>query len=590
MVTAAPCLQDLAFANCSITDIRAGVQLQRVRKSSEIGSTANSYEILSKLATGGMADIFIARAANAVGIERYVVLKRVLREHAKDAHFVRMFLDEARLVAQLQHPNIAQVYDLGKLGDSYFFTMEYVHGATVRMLISESQEKQRSIPIASVLAMVAGVAAGLHHAHERRDVAGRALEIVHRDITPSNLMVSYEGAVKIVDFGVAKAAHRTHETASGTVKGKISYLSPEQCRGAEIDRRSDLFSLGIVMWELLTLDRLYARASDFEQMSAIVHEQPPAPSTVNSDVPRELDEVVAKLLEKDPARRFQTADELHTTLEGVAVLLGFALSGASLGRFVHELLGERPEPWLVPPDAATDVITLTAEPVAPDLPTDDSKSAEAPPQERSAVAPSLSPIRASLADLLEPEPKRPIRRRTVAAVLVGAASLAVFAAIVTRRAPAATRARDASVIAASPDAAIDAAQLAVAVPADASVLVPTVPPVADPPEIAMEPATTPPHVSAPRPRTRTPDDVPKLFEAEKFADVIARCSANAAVLAASSTQCVLAACRVHDAAHARRWLKAAPKKSALSKQCSAAGTTVESAAPDCASDPLSCQH
>jgi serine/threonine protein kinase len=561
-----------------------------VRKGSEIGSTANSYEILSKLATGGMAEIFIAHAANVVGIERYVVLKRVLREHAKDAHFVRMFLDEARLVAQLQHPNIAQVYDLGKLGDSYFFTMEYVHGATVRTLISESQDQHRAIPIASVLAMVAGVAAGLHHAHERHDVAGRALEIVHRDITPSNLMVSYEGAVKIVDFGVAKAAHRTHETASGTVKGKISYLSPEQCRGAEIDRRSDLFSLGIVMWELLTLDRLYARASDFEQMSAIVHEQPPAPSTINANVPRELDEVVAKLLEKDPARRFQTADELHTTLEEVAVRLGSALSGASVGRFVHELLGERPEPWLVPADAATDVITLTAEPVDRDVSGEDSKSVEAPPPERSLVSPSLSPIRASLADLLEPEPKRPIRWRTAAAVLVGAASLAVVAAIVTRRAPAATSARDASVIAASPDAQVDAPQIAVAPPADASVLAPTVPPVADPPEIAMEPTPAPARASAPRPHTRTPDDISKLFEAEKYGDVIARCSANAAVLAASSTQCVLAACRVHDAARARRWLKAAPKKSALSKQCSAAGTTVESAAPDCASDPLSCQH
>jgi serine/threonine protein kinase len=583
-----------------------------VRKASEIGSTANSYEILSKLATGGMAEIFLAHAANVVGIERYVVLKRVLREHAKDSHFVRMFLDEARLVAQLQHPNIAQVYDLGKLGDSYFFTMEYVHGATVRTLIGESQEQHKAIPIASVLTMIAGVAAGLHHAHERHDVAGRALEIVHRDITPSNLMVSYEGGVKIVDFGVAKAAHRTHQTKSGTVKGKISYLSPEQCRGAEIDRRSDLFSLGIVMWELLTLDRLYARSSDFEQMSAIVHEEPPAPSTVNSAVPHELDEVVVKLLAKDPARRFQTADELHTTLEEVAVRLGSALSTASLGRYVHELLGERPEPWLVPTDAATDVITLTAEPVDPELLGDDDddgappdrKSVEIPPPAHSLVSSSLSPIKDSLADLLEPEPARPqIRRRTIVGVLAGVAVLAVVAAIVTSRSPVAASPRDASAIVASVDAiAIDAAQVAIA--PDASV--PTVPTVreapaapevpvvpddaGEPPEIAMQPAHVRQRTRPTRPAVEPADDLANLFETEKYAEVVTRCSASAAIVATSSTQCILAACRVHDAAHARRWLKSAAKKAALVKQCGAAGTSLESTAPDCASDPLACQH
>jgi eukaryotic-like serine/threonine-protein kinase len=198
----------------------------------EVGSTANRYEILARLAAGGMAEIFLARGVSTTGVERFCVLKRILRDRANDLHFVRMFLDEARLAAQLGHPNVAQVYDIGKLGDSYFFTMEYVHGETVRALVARAATLQREVPLGVVLTVMAGAAAGLHHAHERLGFDGRPLGIVHRDVSPSNLMVSYEGAVKVVDFGVAKAENRIQETKSGTVKGKISYLSPEQCRGA----------------------------------------------------------------------------------------------------------------------------------------------------------------------------------------------------------------------------------------------------------------------------------------------------------------------------------------------------------------------
>ena len=195
------------------------------RATAEIGSTANSYQILAKLAVGGMAEIFLARSASVGGVERYVVLKRVIRERASDVDFIRMFLDEARLAAQLQHPNVAQVYDIGKLGDSYFFTMEYVHGETVRGLLHRAYGLRKPVSIGNVLTIIAGSAAGLHHAHERVGVDGRPLGIVHRDVSPSNLMVSYEGHVKVVDFGVAKAADRMQETKAGTVKGKIAYLS-----------------------------------------------------------------------------------------------------------------------------------------------------------------------------------------------------------------------------------------------------------------------------------------------------------------------------------------------------------------------------
>src|SRR5690349_4199388 len=183
----------------------------------EVGSTANSYQILARLATGGMAEIFLARGVSTTGVERYCVLKRILRNRANDVSFVRMFLDEARLAAQLQHPHVAQLYDIGKLGDSYFFTMEYVHGEPVRSIAQRARSLRRELPLGVVLTIVAGAAAGLHHAHERIGVDGRPLAIVHRDVSPSNLMVSYEGTVKVVDFGVAKANDRANETRSGTV-------------------------------------------------------------------------------------------------------------------------------------------------------------------------------------------------------------------------------------------------------------------------------------------------------------------------------------------------------------------------------------
>ncbi len=335
----------------------------------EVGSTASNYEILAKLATGGMAELYLARAANTAGVTRYVVLKRVLRERATDANFVRMFLDEARLAAQLQHPNIAQVYDIGKLGDSYFFTMEYVHGETVRSLLHRSHALRKPIPIACVLTIVAGAAAGLQHAHERIGLDGRPLGIVHRDVSPSNLMVSYEGHVKVVDFGVAKAEHRDVETRSGAVKGKIGYMSPEQCRGAPLDRRSDLFSLGIVMWEMLTSERRFKRGSDFENMAAIVNEESPLVSSRRTDVPAELDAIARRLLDRDPTTRYQTSDELLEDLERVAVQTGSVLSVASLGRFIRELFGQRPEPWveMQSREVHPEVYTVTSEPIPADV-------------------------------------------------------------------------------------------------------------------------------------------------------------------------------------------------------------------------------
>ncbi|HEV7555430.1 MAG TPA: serine/threonine-protein kinase, partial [Kofleriaceae bacterium] len=330
----------------------------------EIGSAANSYEILAKLASGGMAEIFLAKSASLGGVERYVVLKRIMRQRAADTQLVRMFLDEARLAAQLQHANIAQVYDIGKLGDAYFFTMEYVHGETVRALLHRSHALRKPVPLGCVLTIAAGTAAGLDYAHGRIGRDGRPLNIVHRDVSPSNLMVSFDGGVKIVDFGVAKAADRMQDTRSGTVKGKIAYLSPEQCRGTPVDRRSDLYAFGIVMWEMLTTERLYRRGSDFENMTAIVNEPTVAPSTKRPEVPPELDAIVLRLLAKDADHRFQTAGEALEAIEQVAAQSGSVLSTAGLGRQMRDLFGQRPEPWIELESLEVhEGVTVTGEPV-----------------------------------------------------------------------------------------------------------------------------------------------------------------------------------------------------------------------------------
>ena len=311
----------------------------------ERGSASSQYDLLARLAAGGMAEIFLARANSLAGFERYVVLKRIRPEKGDDARWVAMFLDEARLAAQLQHPNIAQVFDLGRIGDEYFYTMEYVHGEDVLDILARTAELGQKMPVQVVLAIIAHACGGLAHAHERCAPDGRPLGIVHRDITPSNLMVSYEGTVKLVDFGVAKARFRSTETQAGTIMGKVAYLSPEQCTTGAIDHRSDLFSLGIVLYEMLTGTRLFKRENDYETLRAVANEHPIAPSAVVAGLPRGLDEIVLRALAKNPAQRFPTAHAMLDAIEHCAEAAGISITSNVLRRYMRDLYGTREEPW-----------------------------------------------------------------------------------------------------------------------------------------------------------------------------------------------------------------------------------------------------
>ncbi|HEY6172820.1 MAG TPA: serine/threonine-protein kinase, partial [Kofleriaceae bacterium] len=277
-----------------------------------------SYEILRKLTRGGMAEIFLARTSGPSGFEKLVVLKKILTKFAGKPRYVQLFLDEARLAASLDHPNIAQVYDLGMVDGSYFFAMEYLHGQDVRSILHRAWRIGARFPIEHAVQIARNVASALHFAHDKRRGDGTLLGLVHRDVSPSNIIVTYDGATKLLDFGVAKTAASTVRTRTGALKGKIAYMSPEQARGAPVDRRSDIFSLGIVLWEMVTTQRLYRAENDLATLQMIINQAPRAPSQVCPDCPPELERIVLKALAPGATQRYATAEQLVIELDEFA--------------------------------------------------------------------------------------------------------------------------------------------------------------------------------------------------------------------------------------------------------------------------------
>ena len=294
-----------------------------------------------------MADVMLGRSDGIEGFERHVVLKRIKPELARDRHFIEMFLDEARLAATLHHQNVVHVHDFGEEEGAYFFAMEYLHGEDLRRVLSTVAKQKQNMPLANVVAIVSAAAAGLHYAHDRRASDKKKLEIVHRDVSPSNIIIGYDGSVKLVDFGIAKASMRSSDTRTGTLKGKTSYMSPEQCKGeASIDRRSDVYSLGVVLYELATTTRLFKGESDYLVMDAIVNGKVPLPRVRRPDLPNELSSIIMRALAVDPNRRFQTADEMRQALDQFAFGANLAASTSALATYMKRLFGEKPEPWL----------------------------------------------------------------------------------------------------------------------------------------------------------------------------------------------------------------------------------------------------
>jgi serine/threonine protein kinase len=312
------------------------------------------YQLIRKIASGGMAEIYLAKVSGLSGFEKLVVVKRILPQLSGDSQFIQMFLDEARIAATLQHPNIVQMYDIGAADGEYFISMEYIHGEDVRSIMRRLKQNKKGLPLDHALNIVSGVASGLHYAHEKRAFDGRALGIVHRDVNPQNVLVSYDGAVKLVDFGIAKASNRLNEeTRHGTLKGKIPYMSPEQCQGHPFDRRSDIYALGIMLYELTTGMRLYRGESDFEIMKQIVEEPVMPPTVRRPGYPTALEKIVLKALAKkfDPESeekgdlRYQTARELQADLEAYIREKRLMTSDIALSSFMRETFEDRIEAW-----------------------------------------------------------------------------------------------------------------------------------------------------------------------------------------------------------------------------------------------------
>ncbi len=301
------------------------------------------YQLLKRIATGGMAQIYLARQTGLEGFEKLLVVKRILPHLAENQDFVRMFLDEARIAARLNHPNVVQIFDLGSQDGSYFIAMEYIHGEDVRRVWKRGANRGRTLPLPLVCRVMMDACAGLDYAHKKADAAGKPLGIVHRDISPQNILVTFEGGVKVVDFGIAKAADQATVTRSGVLKGKYSYMSPEQARGEKLDRRSDIFALGIVLHELLTGHRLFKRTNDIQTLNAVTECKVPPPSALNPEVPSDLDRLVLKALARTPDQRFEDAAELQLALEEWLISHQLASSSALLATYMQELYADRIE-------------------------------------------------------------------------------------------------------------------------------------------------------------------------------------------------------------------------------------------------------
>jgi serine/threonine-protein kinase len=301
------------------------------------------YQLLDRIAFGGMAEIYRAKTFDQEGRAHLVAVKKVLQHLTTDEDFLRMLVDEAKLTALLQHENIAQVYEFSHSGDEYFIAMEYVDGKDVRALLERHRQKKQTVPPEHVAWVMMEVANALHAAHAQKDAHGRAMHIVHRDVSPSNILLSYNGEVKLCDFGIAKATLTRVQTKTGVIKGKVKYMSPEQAMGRRLDHRSDLFSLGTVMYEMLTMEAPFQAATEVELIFAVRDAVKRDAREINPSIPEELNDIVNRLMSRSRSQRYQSGKDLALALR---VFLDRHQSGfrrSHFGRFMRRLFAEEIE-------------------------------------------------------------------------------------------------------------------------------------------------------------------------------------------------------------------------------------------------------
>jgi tRNA A-37 threonylcarbamoyl transferase component Bud32 len=451
------------------------------------GVRIGKYEIVRRIAFGGMAEIYLARVSGIQGFQKYVVLKRILPQFAAREDFVQMFLREARLAATLDHAHIAHVHDIGEIGGSYFYTMEYLHGEDLRTIMRGLADRGERMPLEHAIGIVLGAASGLHYAHEKKGPDGHSLGIVHRDVSPSNIVVTFDGGVKLVDFGVAKMTAGPDLSRGDSVKGKLAYMSPEQVQAQRVDRRSDIFALGIVLYEITTHQRLFAATTEVDVMRMVLQGTIKPPSVHEPRYPADLEAIVMQALEKDPNRRYPSARELQRDLEAFTRLQRIQVSSAALAEWMERTFGPKREAWHDLPPPALAVTRPPPVPEAADATIIDGATAATRPVVHEDVV-TLPVMVLDTGDFTFADsvarpaiaPAPPPARRTRHLLVAGAGLLAL--ALVAVGAVGVSRARPAARAAADPDPVTSAA--------------PTLTVVAESGSVAVEPGGAVPHAAA----------------------------------------------------------------------------------------------
>lgn len=301
------------------------------------GIKFGQYVLLEKIATGGMAEVWKARMRGVEGFQKIVAIKKILPHLSDNQDFIEMFVDEAKLAAQLNHNNIIHIYDLGKIQSSYYIAMEYIDGHDLKNILRKAQERDQPLTVEIALFIASKIAAALDYAHRKHDFEGKEMGLVHRDVSPQNVLISEEGDIKLCDFGIAKAASKASHTQSGALKGKLQYMAPEQAWGRNIDRRSDIFALATVLFEMLTARQLFAGDNELSILEQVREAHVTPPSQYNDEVTPQIDAIVIKALQKDPAARYQTAGEMQRDLDAVLYSFRPTPTSADLAIYMHRL-------------------------------------------------------------------------------------------------------------------------------------------------------------------------------------------------------------------------------------------------------------
>jgi TonB family protein len=308
------------------------------------GSKFGQYVLIEKIATGGMAEVWKARMRGVEGFQKIVAIKKILPHLSDNQDFIEMFVDEAKLAAQLNHNNIIHIYDLGKIQSSYYIAMEYIDGFDLKTILRQGQERDNPMNVELALFIASKIASALDYAHRKKDFEEKEMGLVHRDVSPQNVLISQEGDIKLCDFGIAKAASKASHTQAGALKGKLQYMAPEQAWGRNIDRRSDVFALATVLFEMLTGRKLFTGDNELSILEQVreAHVQPP--SLYNDEVTPEIDKIVLKALQKDPANRYQTAGEMARDLDQILYSFRPTPTSADLAIYMHRLSSDEPVP------------------------------------------------------------------------------------------------------------------------------------------------------------------------------------------------------------------------------------------------------